>query len=410
VVAETEQELKSKWLSGPYLVNELRTMFPSGWIASRRFAKQKGGKWRVIDDYSESWVNSCYELNERINPHSVDHTINVIMQLLEALGGKATLQGRTADLRSAYRQLAVADSSAWCAVVAVFVPGPGNELGGKVVYYLQRALPFGAVASVVAFNRFSRLLWRIASSTLKICLTNYFDDFPMVDVPATANSSRLTFESLLLHCGVPFATAEKKRKPPAEQFSMLGVLMDLSQTRDGIIRVRNTESGTAELNATITSILNSSSMTPAVARSLAGRLQYADRQIYGCTASQVVRVIRRHGLSAAGISSISDVIARSLAWISARLLHAPASMFCAVDTRRPLLIFTDGAVEEQATFGAMMWDPEDAACEQFGDVVPDDVAMTWRQEGSKQIIHQAELCLLQWQDANGPAGCCTDGS
>ena len=391
VTAETADELKRHWLEGPLSTSSLDDLFPLGWVASRRFAIRQGGKWRVIDDYSESWVNSCYELNERISPHTVEDTINIIMQLLKALGGKATILGRTADLKSAYRQLAVADSSAWCSVLAVFVP-MDNERGGRVDYYLQRALPFGAVASVVAFNRFSRLLWRIATVSLKLCISNYFDDYPMVDVPATAMSSWLSFEALLLACGVLFATADKKRKPPADQFGMLGVLMDLRGAPEGLVLVKNTPARKEEITATIASILEKSSMSPSLASSLSGILQYAERQIYGCTAGQVVRVIRAHGLSSSGLTNLSDVIVTALQWIGSRLLEAPDRRFLAVDPRKPLLVFTDGAVEgDVATFGAMMWDPEDSACEQFGDHIPDEVARAWRDEGSKQIIHQTEL-------------------
>ncbi len=65
--------------------------------------------------------------------------------------------------------------------------------------------------------------------------------------------------------------------------------------------------------------------------------------------------------------------------------------FLVFDPRPPLIVFKDGAAEEIVTFGAFMYDPEDKACEQFGDEVPTKVLQAWRSEGSKQVIHQAEL-------------------
>ena len=175
IITETAAEKARGWVQGPYTTEALDKLFPEGWVASRRFAIRQNQKWRVIDDYSESWINSAYELNELIDPHTVSDSVNLCVQLLKALGGKSEVLGRTCDLKSAYRQLAVSDESACFAIIVVFNPaGAGGR--GSLEYFLQRALPFGAVASVVAFNRFARLLWRIAVTTLKLHITNYFDD------------------------------------------------------------------------------------------------------------------------------------------------------------------------------------------------------------------------------------------
>jgi hypothetical protein len=257
----------------------------------------------VIDDYSESWINSAYELNELIDPHTVSDSVNLCVQLLKSLGGKAEVLGRTCDLKSAYRQLAVSDESACFSIIVVFnTAGAGGK--GSLEYYLQRALPFGAVASVVAFNRFSRLLWRIAVTTLKLHITNYFDDFIMLSTPELAMNAWLSFEKLLLMCGVSFATDERKRKPWSSSFSALGVSFRLDKCTEGIVSVENTSARKEELSAAIDEILLAGTLPPAKASSLAGRLQYAERQIYGPAACQVVRVIRQHGLSSAGFRSI----------------------------------------------------------------------------------------------------------
>jgi hypothetical protein len=38
-----------------------------------------------------------------------------------------------------------------------------------------------------------------------------------------------------------------------------------------------------------------------------------------------------------------------------------------------------------------MYDAEDGCCEQFGDLVDPELLSRWQKEGSKQVIHQAEL-------------------
>ena len=65
----------------------------------------------------------------------------------------STLVGRSFDLKSAYRQLAVSDSSLKWARLAVYCP---EEKATKC--FQQYSLPFGAKSSVVAFLRCARML------------------------------------------------------------------------------------------------------------------------------------------------------------------------------------------------------------------------------------------------------------
>ena len=58
----------------------------------------------------------------------------------------------------------------------------------------------------------------------------------------------------------------------------------------------------------------------------------------------------------------------------------------------PVLIFTDGACEEEGTsIGAVIWDPL-GGCECLGAVVSEETVAKWRSKvGQKQVIGQAEL-------------------
>ena len=65
--------------------------------------------------------------------------------------GVNNLQGRTLDLQSAYKQLGRSRVDSAVCILAVWSPRTGSvELGESSV------LPFGAVASVVHFNRVAR--------------------------------------------------------------------------------------------------------------------------------------------------------------------------------------------------------------------------------------------------------------
>ena len=95
------------WLSGPLQQCEVPDSHP----ISRRFGLlQKKGKMRLIDDYTESGVNTCVTTVEA----PVLHTIDVACVVLALWFGTceefeldSTVVARTFDLTSAYRQVAL---------------------------------------------------------------------------------------------------------------------------------------------------------------------------------------------------------------------------------------------------------------------------------------------------------------
>ena len=77
------------------------------------------------------------------------------------------------DLASAYKQLPLNPKEYNCTMVSLRSPKDD-----AVKCFYMRTLPFGSIASVVHFNRISRLLWRLGLA-LGILWGNYFDDFPL---------------------------------------------------------------------------------------------------------------------------------------------------------------------------------------------------------------------------------------
>jgi hypothetical protein len=67
---------------------------------------------------------------------------------------------------------------------------------GRQVFYVHRALPFGATASVYGYNRLSRAVVHIARVLLHLPVDSYFDDFWGIDSPELAASSFAAFGAL----------------------------------------------------------------------------------------------------------------------------------------------------------------------------------------------------------------------
>ena len=101
----TKDEVRKGWLSEEISIREL----PEDAIVNPRFAIKQGQKLRAIDDYTFSGVNACVGCYEKVYLQGVDDILSLVLELARRNG--TVLEGRTYDLDSAYRQLAIAPSS-----------------------------------------------------------------------------------------------------------------------------------------------------------------------------------------------------------------------------------------------------------------------------------------------------------
>ena len=90
-----------------------------------------------------------------------------------SVDGARSLMGRTVDLRSAYKQIAVHPDHRRYAVVSVIGPD------GKAAFFVPKTLLFCESAAVYSFNRVARALQRIAIVLGDLVMVNYFDDYPL---------------------------------------------------------------------------------------------------------------------------------------------------------------------------------------------------------------------------------------
>ena len=134
------EEVSLGWASGPWKLQEL----PKDSVVSRRFGLRQPGKIRLIDDLSGSHVNRTVQCSESPKPHSVDFIAALLLKVLEVSKGKS-IKGRPFDLKSAYKQLDISESSLSFAVY--------NPRTCKAEIFQLLAAPFGATRSVYSFLR-----------------------------------------------------------------------------------------------------------------------------------------------------------------------------------------------------------------------------------------------------------------
>jgi len=154
----TVEEARVKgWLDGPFTAPQITDQLGPTWVPMRRFGVLQGGKLRPIDDGSEFMQNATVIAPERVDLGGFEEYVSLAKEWCRCItpdrhvcvtlpGGKVlhgrlhkewsvdgarSLMGRTADLRSAYKQIAVHPDHRRYAVVSVIGPD------GKAAFFIS---------------------------------------------------------------------------------------------------------------------------------------------------------------------------------------------------------------------------------------------------------------------------------
>lgn len=413
---QTQIEVDKGWLSGPFSFDQVSNQLGPLWTLARRFGISQADKVRVIDDYSEPYVNAAYGGLDKLDLGGVDEIAAMIREVLlsvaddrmvnvslstgEVMQGSLhaslsvkearSLVGRTLDLQSAYRQLAVAPSAAWSSVVAVF-----NPVSQRAEIYVQRALPFGATAAVYAFNRLARALWGLGVQGLHLWWSQFFDDFPTLSLSVGAASSRNSAEGLMSMLGCSFATEDKKNKPFLSTFTALGVEFRLENSVAKCYEIANKAGRADGIALQVRNVLAKGYMSAQEAAELRGRFQYATAQLFGRVMVPAMRQlsVRSHALGSAHL--LHSRLEAALRALVEFVQHGKPRLIDLNDKRKPVLVFTDGACEgsgfSEVTVGGLLIDLEYGDRECFGCRVDDCIVEAWTGGCPSQTIGQAEL-------------------
>ena len=293
-----KEAVEKGWMDGPFNPEQVTQRYGDDWMPVRRFGLQQRSKIRPIEDFRESELNLSFEYREKVSLQALDHVLWAATIILkhcrqrgevrlrlstgeELLGpvhpdwteGEVDMLATTFDLKSAYKQFAIAPRDASLAVITV--KGPTSS---GLACFPCKVLPFGATASVLHFCRVSTLIWAIGCH-LGILWGTYIDDFPTLMLKSDAGSTTNGAKALFRLVGTE--RAEDKLRPPAKVAEALGIEVNLSGCGRGEIEVRNKPSRVAELITALDELLDRGAVVPATLPSTLGRLQFAEMQIMG---------------------------------------------------------------------------------------------------------------------------------
>ena len=176
--------------------------------------------------------------------------------------------------------------------IAVFHPASGESK-----FFQALVLPFGAIRSVHSFLRCARALWYFGLVKLKILWSSFYDDYVTLSRPSLVSSTQNSVQALFKLLGWLFATDGKKAEPFKDECVALGVEFDLASSAKGSIYVRNTESRVAELCSDFEALVQKGGVRVAHARSIQGRMMFADSQIFGRAGKRCMKVLSVSALS-----------------------------------------------------------------------------------------------------------------
>ena len=385
------------WMTGPYSIDQVHSHFgDEPWIPVRRFGvMQTSGdrkKLRPIDDFAENRVNTAYGYSDKLDLRTLDQMVwmtaalaraistgkvcfrlssgallegDVHPEYLEATAGRPLLS--VLDLSSAYKQFAIGKKSRRLAVVTLKDP-----LDGCGKCFLGNVLPFGAAASVVHFNRISRLVHHIGLHA-GVLWGSYFDDFPMLSPAVLGHSSMEAAKFVLDLLG--FQYADHKLKPFEAKATVLGVEIDTSMSDSGSIIIRNKPHRVEEIAGSVQRALQDRYLGPKAVSKVLGRIQFADAQVMGRSGKIAMQEFRASVKNSEG-AHLDEFACESLRILMDRLEKGEPRRIPCSDIGDPVLIFTDGASEADGhTIGGVLL--HDGQYEYFSCEVPRELVEEW---------------------------------
>ena len=347
-------ECKRGWMRGPFSLDEI----PDKAILTRCFGVQQTStladgsrvsKFRPIDDFSESLINSTNSCPETILPMGIDQICAALVKRMQGCPG-VKLVCKTIDLRKAYKNLPLSESALSDAYICVFSP-----VTGRPEAFQSLVLPFGARAAVMGFCRASYAIWRIGIVVFSLHWTVYFDDFFLV---ATVHDSKhVDIAQRLLFQLTGWQTSDEKEGGFDQLSRILGVQIDLTDSHLGAVTVNNVESRVKELVFTIDGILERGHVSSSEMKALRGRLVFAEAQIFGRLAGVHMRQLSKLE-NMVGDAVVDGELRHSLIFLRNRVLSGGPRRILS-EIGRVFHLYTDACFEEDmAGVGGVLVDDQ----------------------------------------------------
>ena len=267
----------------------------------------------------------------------------------------ALLVCRLWDLASAYRQLARAPRHASFTVIACWSPEERTYR-----YFQQPALAFGASSSVLSFNWTAAALCAVLVNIFVIGVTNFYDDFTVLEVESLASNAKWCIEGAFGLLGWSL----KELPDFSTTAEPLGAVLDLAQCRQGRAHLANRPKRVEELVATINELAAGMPIPSGLLQRLRGRLLFSRSLCFGRFGGNALRALSEACACEPTVATVSRELAHALRELKTFLQLAPPREIRLAHDGCPVLL-TDGSFEPGADgqptggMGGVVLDPAD---------------------------------------------------
>ena len=179
-----------------------------------------------------------------------------------------------------------------------------------------------------------------------------------------------------------YAYAKDKLLDFSNEAEMLGIKLDLSGSRSGVVVVDNKESRKGEMADLLGKILETKKVVPSELPSTLGKLQYADMQVSGRTGKLAMCDIRALAYDGSKAVDIPPETCLAFEMLRRRLVSGKPKRFEVTALEKPIVIFPDGAFEQDdtgkpiATVGGVCLTPS-GEVQVFGCHVDEAILRSW---------------------------------
>jgi hypothetical protein len=253
------------------------------------------------------------------------------------------------DLWAAYRRIPNAQPE--MTVVALW-----SVAQNRVLFFPCDGHNFGLVASVTNFSRPPALAVRIARRLLALPVSNYIDDFMLVELLKALGSGKRAMWSLMNTLNLSFESDKSKEPLPANV--SLGVDCDLSKAHrygDDAIFIASPKEGRCEgILASLRLAASIDYLSPAEASIIHGKLGFTLSTVYGHVGRAALQPLIQRQHYDEKPFTFSQPMREMLRFFEALFVPRPPPRqfrLRPVRALRPLVVYTDAAFERHGSKG-----------------------------------------------------------
>ena len=200
----TQADALLGWMTGAVEIDD--RILDSCNLASRFAVEQSSAasgmrKIKPCDDETACGTNGCCRPSEKLANDSMGFLVECAGVLSAQRADPPVLW--KLDIHSAYRRIPIRPDHRWLAWVVFMV-------SGCCIAADHICMPFGAIASVHAWNRMGAFLCHIGRRVLLLTLLRYVDDFFAIDRAACAEHAMGCFARVVRALLGPNAVADRK--------------------------------------------------------------------------------------------------------------------------------------------------------------------------------------------------------